>query len=157
VNIAHAPDRSVNVQAVNWDAVIGMDRRAAGGRAAGGLALLDRHPERVCRQAGGRVVADRPADHAAAERVEHDRAVDLALARRVLGDVGHPELVGALAAKDTVDEVLSRRQAGTPRHLRAPLWPACGRLIGRGGSGSFGRRRRGSVLRRRVLRTLLRS
>ncbi len=32
--------------------------------------------------------------------------------RRVLGDVGHPELVAALAAKGTVDEVLSRRQAG---------------------------------------------
>ena len=41
-------------------------------------------PERVAGQGSGRVVADRPADDAAAEGVEHDSAVDLALAGRVL-------------------------------------------------------------------------
>ena len=72
------------------DAVVGVDH-ACRGR----LAVLDRHPERVARQRRGRVVADRPADDAAAERVEHDGAVDLALPGRVLGDVGQPQLVRA--------------------------------------------------------------
>src|SRR4051812_24112781 len=77
-------------------AVIGMDHRAASG-----VALLDRHPERVRGQASGWVVADRPADDAAAERVEDDGAVDLALPGRVLGDVGQPELIRTLSPEDT--------------------------------------------------------
>jgi hypothetical protein len=56
------------------------------------LALLDRHLERVCRERGGRVLADRPADRTAAERVEHDGAVHLALTGRMLRDAEvHPE------------------------------------------------------------------
>jgi hypothetical protein len=50
-------------------AVVGMDHRPAGG-----VASLDRHPERVAAQRGGRVVADRPADHAAAERASSTTA-----------------------------------------------------------------------------------
>jgi hypothetical protein len=37
--------------------------------------------------------------------VEHDRAVELALPGRVLGDVGDPQLVGPLASEVAVDEV----------------------------------------------------
>lgn len=94
-------------------AVVGVDDRAATG-----VALLDRHPERVARQPCGGVVADRPADDAAAERVEHDRAVDLALPRGVLGDVGQPELVWPLAPKDAVDEVLGGRTGHAPPFAR---------------------------------------
>jgi hypothetical protein len=48
--------------------------------------------ERVCREGGGRVLADRPADHTAAERVEHDGAVHLALTGRMVRDAEvHPE------------------------------------------------------------------
>src|SRR5438128_8794907 len=72
------------------------------------------HPERVARQCRSWVVADRPADHAPAERVENDRAVHLALAGRVLGDVGHPELVGPLANEHAVDEIVSTRGARDP-------------------------------------------
>src|SRR4051794_28887323 len=92
--------------------------------AAVGVASLDRHPERVRGQASGRLVADRPADDAAAERVEDDRAVDLALPGRVLGDVGQPELIRTLSPEDAVDEVVGGRSAGHARHLRAPLRPA---------------------------------
>jgi hypothetical protein len=53
--------------------VAAMDHGFAGSR----FASLDRHLERVCREDGGRVLADRPADHTAAERVEHDGAVHL--------------------------------------------------------------------------------
>jgi hypothetical protein len=67
--------------------VVAMDH----GFAASRLALLDRHLERVCREGGGRVLADRPADHTAAERVEHDGAVNLALTGRMVRDAEvHP-------------------------------------------------------------------
>jgi hypothetical protein len=67
--------------------VVAMDH----GFAASRLALLDRHLERVCREGGGRVLADRPADHTAVERVEHDGAVHLALTGRMLRDAEvHP-------------------------------------------------------------------
>jgi hypothetical protein len=69
---ARTCELSVNAQEVNC-VVVAMDH----GFAASRLALLDRHLERVCREGGGRVLADRPADHTAAERVEHDGAVDL--------------------------------------------------------------------------------
>ena len=78
---------SVNAQEVNC-VVVAMDH----GFAASRLVLLDRHLEHVCREGGGRVLADRPADHTAAERVEHDGAVDLALTGRMVRDAEvHPE------------------------------------------------------------------
>jgi hypothetical protein len=49
---------------------------------------------------------------------QHNRAVHLPLAGRVLGDIGHPQLVGPLADEYAVDEVISR---GGPR--RAPPFP----------------------------------
>ena len=64
-----------------------MDHRFA----ASPLALLDRHLERVCREGGGRVLADRPADYTAAERIQHDGAAHLPLTARMLRDAEvHP-------------------------------------------------------------------
>ena len=123
-------------------------------RPADRVALLDRHPERVAGQRRGRVVADRPADDAAAERVEHDRAVDLALAGRVLGDVGQPQLVGPVAAELAVDEILGGRRA---RRL-ATSGRRCGRRSRPAASASRPRcarprsRGRASARRRRAWR-----
>ena len=55
-----------------------------------GFPVKDRHPESVGDQCRGLSGVDRPADDAAAERVEHDTAVELALTGAVLGDVGDP-------------------------------------------------------------------
>jgi hypothetical protein len=103
----------VNAHDVNC-VTIRVDHR----RTASRLALIDRHPKRVAGKSRGRVVADRPADHAAAERVEDDRAVHLALAGGMLGDVGDPKAVGAIADEHAVDEVVRGRrswQAALPR------------------------------------------
>jgi hypothetical protein len=67
--------------------------------------VLDGHAERVRdeRCCLGRV--DRPADDPTAERVEHDRAVDLSFTRRVFGDVGDPQLVRTGAVELPFDEI----------------------------------------------------
>jgi len=93
------------------------------GLTASGLALLDRHPSALHVRAAVWLVADRPADDAAAERVEHDRAVDLPLAGRMLDDVDQPELVRAVADEHPVDEIISRRRA---RHAAALASAAAG-------------------------------
>ena len=54
------------------------------------LSMLGGHPERVEDEQRRLAAVDRPADDEPGERVEDDAAVDLALAGRVLGDVGHP-------------------------------------------------------------------
>jgi hypothetical protein len=51
------------------------------------------------------VGVDRPADHSAGVGIQHDRAVDLALAGGVLGDIGHPQLVRSGAGELAVDQV----------------------------------------------------
>jgi hypothetical protein len=48
------------------------------------------HAERVGHQHRRLGAFDRPADDEPREGIEHDAAVDLALSRGVLGDVGHP-------------------------------------------------------------------
>ena len=61
------------------------------------------------------------------ERVQHDRAVDLALAGRMLGDVGDPQPVGIVAAEVAVDEVTRCRGVvlgSTPFVPGSPLSPA---------------------------------
>ena len=88
---------------------------------------------------------DRPADHAAGEGVEHDRAVDLALAGGVLGDVGHPQLVRAGRAANLRSTRSSAiwsglacrhlRPAGAARRCRrgaSAARPRCGRPRSRG-------------------------
>ncbi len=95
-------------------AVIGMDH----GAAALGFALFYGHPERVGGERGGRVVADRPADHASAVGVENDRAVHLALAGRVLGNVGQPQLIRAFPTESAVDQIVRARLARHPSSFR---------------------------------------
>ena len=52
------------------------------------------------------MIGDRPADHSSGVRVEHRRQIDLALHRRMLGDVAHPEGIGTLDAELSADEVI---------------------------------------------------
>ena len=70
-----------------------------------GLAVLDRHPERVDDQVGCLRRVDRPAHDTPGERVEDDCAVHLAFTRRVLGDVGEPQPVGFGASEVAIHEI----------------------------------------------------
>jgi len=80
--------------------VIGVDHSPSRRGAVG-----EGHLQGTGDQTGGLVVIDRPAHDAAGERVEHDRAVQLALPGRVFSDVGDPEPVGLFACKVAVDEI----------------------------------------------------
>jgi hypothetical protein len=70
-----------------------------------GLAVLDRHPERVHDEVRRLRRVDRPADHSAGERVEYDRAVHLALPRWVFGDVGQPQPVRFRPGEVAIHEI----------------------------------------------------
>jgi hypothetical protein len=87
--------------------------------AIGAIAADCGHAERVGHQDRRLRAFDRPADDEPREGVEDDAAVDLALPCRVLGDVGHPQLVGPVAAKDAADEV-QVGDLGDLRPLREP-------------------------------------
>ena len=69
----------------------------------------------------GRPGIDRPADDSAAERVEYDSAVHLALPCGVFGDVGDPQPIRFGLSELAVDEIRSGRDiryipvSGTPR------------------------------------------
>ena len=65
--------------------------------------------ERVRHERSGLRRVNRPAHDASAEHVEHNRAVHLAFASRVLGDVGDPEPVGFAARELAVDEITGSR------------------------------------------------
>src|ERR1700733_2272981 len=81
-----------------------MDDRlfARGSRLAG-------HAESVVDQRRLAAPVDGPADDPAAEGVGDHAAVDLALARWVLGDVGEPQRVGAVDGEIALDQVLFSR------------------------------------------------
>jgi hypothetical protein len=79
-----------------------------------------RHAERVVDEGGLAAPVDGPADHLAREQVEDDTAVDLALSRRVLGDVGQPQLVGGAGTEVAIHQVLLGGRVG--RSVRALLW-----------------------------------
>jgi len=64
------------------------------------------HLHGVDHQLLAHVVGDRPADDPAAEGVEDGGQVDLALLRRVLGDVHHPQAVRPLHRELTLHQVL---------------------------------------------------
>ena len=49
---------------------------------------------------------ERPPNHRPGVGIEHHAAVDLALSRRVLGDVRLPELVGGIARVLALDQIL---------------------------------------------------
>jgi hypothetical protein len=82
-----------------------------------GVPPARRHAQRVEDEGRRLRRVDRPADDEPRERVEHDAAVHLALARRVLGDVGHPQPIRAGPAKLTAHEI-KRRDLADLRTLR---------------------------------------
>ena len=92
------------------------------------LSSPDRHLERVDDKLGADVIGDRPANDAAAERVEHDRAIELAGVGGRLGDVPDQQPVratgGEVAAGRSVggagggDEGRASGSAGGERGLR---------------------------------------
>src|SRR3954454_8326150 len=52
------------------------------------------------------MIGDRPAEHASAPGVEHDREIHLAAVSRMFGDVAHPEPIGGINSELAVDEVV---------------------------------------------------
>ena len=101
----------LNAQDVNCTAAVGVQHKSVV-RAASTY----RHAQCVCDQAGGLRGVDRPPDDHPGERVEHDSAVQLAFPGGVFGDVGHPQLVRALAPEDAPNKIQRRRFV----NLRAP-------------------------------------
>ena len=81
---------------------------------------LDRHSQRVRHQRRGWLPVDRPADDAPAEGVEHNRAVHLPFACRVLGNVGDPELISLVPCELTLDTVFGSGDVGDPAISRPP-------------------------------------
>jgi hypothetical protein len=86
----------------------------------GGFAAPDGHVQRVDDQFGAQVVGDRPADHEAAERVDHDRQVDLAVGGGVFGDVGAPQPVGLVGVEQPADQVVGRHRDRVAAGAAAP-------------------------------------
>jgi len=75
---------------------------------------LDRHPKRIGDQRRGRGGVDGPANHPTRTGIQHHRAVQLAFAGGVFGDVGDPQLVGAGAVELTPDQVGGGRLRAQP-------------------------------------------
>ena len=82
------------------------------------LATLGCHPERVEDEQRRLGAVDRPADNEPRERVEDDAAVDLAVARRVLGDVGHPQLVRPVTTERATVAAKRKSACGLFRIIR---------------------------------------
>jgi hypothetical protein len=78
------------------------------GDLAGGAAGVDGHPECGGGQVGPLPGIDGPADHPTGVGVEDHAAVELALPSGVLGDVGDPQLIRAVAAEVAFDQVGDR-------------------------------------------------
>lgn len=76
------------------------------------------HLKRVDDDLGGDPIGDRPADDAAAERVNDGGAVDPSVLRTVLRDVAEPEPVRRVCAELPLHEILVRRRVRLPA---APL------------------------------------
>src|SRR4051794_27069993 len=73
--------------------------------AASGPAARHGHLERVDDEPRSQVLADRPADAAAAVAVDHRGEVEPALPGAHVGDVGDPEAVAASRAKVALDAI----------------------------------------------------
>jgi hypothetical protein len=89
-------------------AVIAVDHGLVGDRRAVG----DGHAQGIGNQRSGLMCVDRPADHPAGEHVQHHTAVHLAFLGRMLGDVGHPQLVGGRPVEAALDQVCGGRDGG---------------------------------------------
>jgi hypothetical protein len=88
--------------------------------------LLDSHSQRVGDQRCFGPAVDRPADDTATEGIENHGTVHLALAGRVLGDVGDPELIATIPLEVPSNTILGRGDvghasvAGPPRNALKP-------------------------------------
>jgi hypothetical protein len=98
--------------------VIAVDHGLVGDRRAVG----DGHPKGVGDQRGGLMAVDRPADHPTREHIQHDTAVQLAFPGGVLGDVGHPQLVGRRPVELALDQVSGGRDVGLATEALARSW-----------------------------------
>ena len=76
------------------------------------VAMVDGHAQGVGDQRSGLVAVDRPAHHPTREHIQHHTAIQLALSSRVLGDVGHPQLVGCRPVEPALDQVSGGRNVG---------------------------------------------
>jgi hypothetical protein len=99
--------------------VVGVRDRAPGRR----LASPDGHLEGVDDELGAHVIADRPAHHHSAERLQHHGQVNLAVAGGMLGDVHHPQPVRFGHIERPVHEVLGRLGVGIPAGATPPAAP----------------------------------
>lgn len=86
----------------------------------GGLASPASHVDRVDDELGAQMIGDRPADASAREHVDHGRAVDPSLARSMLRDVSHSELVRGIRGEDSF-HVLFERGRQTTAAAAPPL------------------------------------
>jgi hypothetical protein len=107
------------------DALVGVDDKA---RCRVGLPALDRHAQCIGDERRGLGGVDGPADDSAAVGIEHDTAVELAFSGWVLGDVGHPQLVGLGSAEPALDQVAG---TGEVRDLAATV-PVAGKALDAG-------------------------
>ncbi len=77
-----------------------------------GLPRPQRHVERFEHELGAEVLAHRPADDAAGEDIEGHRDVEPTRPGPHIGDVRHPQLVGAVDCEVALDEVGMRSDVG---------------------------------------------
>ena len=70
-----------------------------------GLPLRDRHVQRGQDQLGAQVRLHRPADDSTRIHIEHHRQIQKSRPRRNVGDVGHPQSIGAIGVELPIDEI----------------------------------------------------
>ena len=73
----------------------------------GGLSPPYGHLQRVDDELGTDVIRDRPAHHPPTERVEDDRAVELAGVGGMFGDIHHPEAVRLGGVELAADQIIA--------------------------------------------------
>jgi hypothetical protein len=89
-----------------------------------GLALAERHPQRVEDQRGAHVAGELPADDPAAVGVDDEREEHHALPAPQVGQVGHPQLVRPARAEVALDEIGPAARFGVgPRGPPRPPTP----------------------------------
>ena len=83
--------------------------------------MLQRHLERREGEFGAQMRRHRPADDAAAARIQHHREEEKSLLGRHVGHVGHPHLIGRRGDKRALHQV---RRARTRRIASSGVEPA---------------------------------
>ncbi len=83
----------------------------------------DGHLEGVDDELRAHVIGDRPAHDPAAERVEDDGQVGLAVLGRVLGDIHHPQAIRLGGIEGPLDQVIGGLSTEVPTGAAAPAPP----------------------------------